>query len=570
MEELIGRKLGQYQIEAKIGSGGMASIFKAYQSSLERYVAIKVLPPSLASQNPIFTQRFQREAKSIARLHHPNILPVYDFGVDSDYTYIVMRYVMGAQTLGQIMSYSFNNERIIHFISQIANALTYSHQQGVIHRDVKPSNILLDGEWALLSDFGLARVEEAVSQLTDSGVGIGTPAYMSPEQARGEGVDYRTDIYSLGVIVYEMLTHTIPHNAPTSVGILMKRMTQPPPSPRTINPAISADVEQVILRALSVIPAARYEQATDYADDLKKAMLNGSYQTYPVILPDKKTITFDPASVVRSLAEENMPAPKKPYYLRRPVWLAGLAVGISLAVLAWWSSIFRPLLPPQNSTSPTALPAAVVPTPTLTPSLTSTSPPPPATATPSASPSPTSLPADTPAPVVVVVTATATNTPTSTPDVPTASRTATPSPTSGLTAGAFTLLNPVSLNQPTYGPTIFEWEWRGSLPPGFGFEVRVWREGEPPAGVHDAVLDNQAGRIEKVGENHYRLQVDIHQAAGVRQRTGEYLWTVVLVQISPDYADSGLQAEPARLRFEAGGGKGNDGDGGGSGGSGIS
>jgi hypothetical protein len=108
----------------------------------------------------------------------------------------------------------------------------------------------------------------------------------------------------------------------------------------------------------------------------------------------------------------------------------------------------------------------------------------------------------------------------------------------------------------------------GSVPPGFGFEVRVWREGEPPAGVHDAVLDNQTGRIEKVGENQYRLQVDIHQAAGVRERTGEYLWTVVLVQISPDYADSGLQAEPARLRFEAGG-KGNDGSGG-SGGSGIS
>jgi hypothetical protein len=130
------------------------------------------------------------------------------------------------------------------------------------------------------------------------------------------------------------------------------------------------------------------------------------------------------------------------------------------------------------------------------------------------------------------------------------------------------LLNPLSLNEPTYGPTTFEWEWQGSVPSGFGFEVRVWREGEPPAGVHDAVLDNNEGRIEKIGENRYRLQVDISQAAGVRERTGEYRWTVALVQISPTYADMGLQAEPGWLRYEAGGGKDGGGGNGGSGGSG--
>jgi hypothetical protein len=130
------------------------------------------------------------------------------------------------------------------------------------------------------------------------------------------------------------------------------------------------------------------------------------------------------------------------------------------------------------------------------------------------------------------------------------------------------LLNPVSLDVPTSGPTVFEWEWQGAVPSGYGFEVRVWREGESPAGVHDAVLDNTQGSIEKIGENRYRLQVDISQAAGVRKRSGEYLWTVALVQISPIYADFGLQAEPARLRYEAGGG--GDGGGGkdGSGGSG--
>jgi hypothetical protein len=135
-----------------------------------------------------------------------------------------------------------------------------------------------------------------------------------------------------------------------------------------------------------------------------------------------------------------------------------------------------------------------------------------------------------------------------------------------LPGGTFVLLNPLSLERPSYGPTTFEWEWSGPLPDGFGFEVRVWREGEPPAGVHDAVLDNRQGRIEKIGENRYRLQVDIRQAAGVRERTGEYLWTVALVQLSPTYADLGLQAEPARLRFEAGGGKGGGEDGGSPGG----
>ena len=143
------------------------------------------------------------------------------------------------------------------------------------------------------------------------------------------------------------------------------------------------------------------------------------------------------------------------------------------------------------------------------------------------------------------------------------------SPAPRLVEGTFLLLKPISLDEPTYGPTTFEWEWQGTVPPGYGFEVRVWREGEPPAGVHDAVLDNTQGRIEKIGENHYRLQVDISQAAGVRERSGEYLWTVALVQVSPTYADSGLQAEPGRLRFETSGGK--DGGGGkGSSGGGIS
>jgi serine/threonine protein kinase len=169
MDELVGQDLGPYQILAKIGQGGMAPIFKAYQPSLDRYVAVKVLLPSFAAKSDAFVKRFQREAKSIARLHHPNILPVYDFGIDRDYYYIAMRYVEGAQTLSSIISHSPSHERIFDLMSQVANALAYAHKNGVIHRDVKPSNILLDEGWALLSDFGLAKVAEPTTELTDSG-----------------------------------------------------------------------------------------------------------------------------------------------------------------------------------------------------------------------------------------------------------------------------------------------------------------------------------------------------------------------------------------------------------------
>lgn len=588
MEELIGQKLGQYQIETKIGSGGMAVIFKAYQPSLERYVAIKVLPPSLASKSPIFVQRFQREAKAVAQLHHPNIVPVYDFGLDRDYSYIVMRYVEGAQHLGQIMPFSLSWERISHLIDQVAGALTYAHQHGVIHRDVKPSNILLDGEWALLSDFGLAQVEEAASRLTDSGMSIGTPAYMSPEQARGENVSSSTDIYSLAVITYEMLTHTIPHNSPTPVGILMKRMTQPPASPRLVNPAISPGVEYVIMRALSLNLQDRYATALEYAAALTAALTNGTTPAFSTAPSDRATVTFNPDSITKSSLEKNSSDQTWPHRVRRPVWLVSITAGIILLALAWWGSqIFRRPTPPATS-APVLAAVAETPTPTdtLTPAPTPTptfTPLPPSPTSSPTVPSPTPTPSDTPllptaTPVpIVVATATATltstlpptPTPTPLPVLPTAPPAVILSPTSIPVNGAFLLLKPVSPNEPTYGPTTFEWEWQGPLPPGYGFEVRVWREGEPPAGVHNAVLDNTQGRIEKIGENRYRLQVDISQAAGVRQRGGEYLWTVVLVQVSPTYADSGLQAEPGRLRFEAGGKDGGGGqDGGGSGGSG--
>jgi serine/threonine protein kinase len=539
LEELVGKRLGQYRLKAVLGKGAMATVFKAYQPSLDRYVAIKVLPPSFAAESPAFAKRFQREAKAIARLYHPNIVPVYDFGIYRDYSYIVMRYVEDARSLSQVVSASLTTEQIIDLISQVASALAYAHAQGVIHRDVKPSNVLLDAGWALLSDFGLVKVHEVATQLTDVGKGMGTPAYMSPEQAQGDAVDHRTDIYALGVMLYEMLTGTLPHDAPTSLGIMLKRTTQPPLPPRALNPAISRSLEQVVLRSLAIHPADRYDTAEDFIAALKKALIAEIPEGAASESFDRKTIAFPFPSLARVAPQRDAFKAKLPGVLRNPFWLtiAGLCFAAGVLSLssgnAFWSAA-------SQATPTVALPPTATNTPTLLPTPTSINPPP---AT------------NTPIPITATFTPLPpTSTLTPTPPLPVAPPTATMTPTPPVLEGVLTLLKPLSLEEPSYGPTEFEWQWTGQdLPAEFGFEVRVWREGEPPVGAHDAVQDNQQGRIERLADGAYRLSINIRDAFGVRGRTSQYLWTVALVRISPTYADLGRQAEPAYLRFEAGG-----------------
>jgi serine/threonine protein kinase len=270
LKDLRGQTLGQYTIIEQIGAGGMATVFRAHQPSLNRNVALKILPPQIAEKEG-FTERFEREAQAIGNLHHPNILPVYDFGEDKGYGYIAMRYVPNAKTLGDWMKSQLAEKQILEFIRQIASALDYAHQAGIVHRDVKPSNILMDGEWVLLSDFGLAKLMASPSQLTGTGAGIGTPAYMSPEQAQGEAVDHRTDIYALGIILFEMLTGQIPHKAETPLATVVKRISEPAPSPRLLNPDIPHAVESVLLKVLAVKPAERFNRADDFAQALYDA-----------------------------------------------------------------------------------------------------------------------------------------------------------------------------------------------------------------------------------------------------------------------------------------------------------
>lgn len=270
MQELIGQNLGQYRIIEQIGQGGMAAVFKARQQGLERWVAVKVLPPYYAA-DPEFSRRFQREAQAIAQLEHPHILPVYDFGQQGPYTYLVMRYIEHSRTLSDVMRQAIPFKQAVLYLEQVAAALDHAHARGIIHRDVKPANILLSQDWVLLADFGLARIL-ASADITSTGFGSGSPAYMSPEQGSGQRLDARTDVYALGVIAYEMFTGQIPHLAESTQAMIYRRNHQPPPSLREIRPNIPLAVEQVIQTALAPDPARRYQGAGDFISTLHRVI----------------------------------------------------------------------------------------------------------------------------------------------------------------------------------------------------------------------------------------------------------------------------------------------------------
>ncbi|MGH2620766.1 MAG: protein kinase domain-containing protein, partial [Anaerolineales bacterium] len=271
MQGLIGQTLGGYRITAQIGKGGMATVFKAYQPSLDRYVAIKVLPPYYAEQDETFLKRFRQEAKAIASLRHPNILIVLDYGELERTTYLVMEFVETG-TLASVMGKPMAPARMAKIVGQVAGALHYAHQEGVVHRDIKPSNILLPKpDWPLLTDFGLAKIVGG-TQLTHSGTVSGTPAYMSPEQGRGEKVDHRSDIYSLGIVLYEMATGVVPFQAETPMAVIVKHIIDPLPLPRSKTPELSEGIERVILRALAKDPADRFQDVGQLAEALTTAV----------------------------------------------------------------------------------------------------------------------------------------------------------------------------------------------------------------------------------------------------------------------------------------------------------
>jgi len=267
-----GETVGAYKIIEQLGLGGMATVYKAYHVALERYVALKVLHPDL-NEDPTFAARFQREARVIAKLEHPNIVPVHDFAEYNKYLYLVMKFIDG-ETLGaRLKRAPLTSAEINDIVNAVGAALTYAHQQGILHRDVKPSNVLIAADGQIyLADFGLARITQAGESTLSSDAVLGTPQYISPEQAIGKkDLDEGTDIYSFGVMLYEMVVGRVPFIADTPFSIIHDHIYSPLPLPHTINPSVPLSVENVLLKALAKERANRYATVSEMVSAFKFA-----------------------------------------------------------------------------------------------------------------------------------------------------------------------------------------------------------------------------------------------------------------------------------------------------------
>ncbi len=271
---LTGRTLKRFKIVSEIGHGGMGIVYKAYQTDLDRVVALKMLPPEL-THDTSYVARFQQEARHAARLEHPHIVPMYDIGEMEGLHYIAMKYIEG-QTLKDVLQTGkpLPLHRVVEILAQVGEALTYAHEHGILHRDIKPSNIMIatDG-WVYLADFGLARDVAATTELTQAGTVMGTPEYMSPEQAQGlPSINHTTDIYALGVVLYEMLTGDLPFEAETPLAMLAARLVQEPRPLHTLRPDLPPDVAYVLVKALARRPEDRFSSVSAMIVALQQAV----------------------------------------------------------------------------------------------------------------------------------------------------------------------------------------------------------------------------------------------------------------------------------------------------------
>jgi len=325
-EELIGIVLGdgRYRIDVRIGSGGQGTVYRGTHLTLNMSIAIKVLPTYLA-QNETTRTRFAREAQRAATLRHPNIVTVLDYAHDDErgLYYIVSEFIDGTdlQKLLKASNVPMPVDRALGYLRQIASALQYAHERNIVHRDIKPGNVLIDrqDDRAVLCDFGLARMIEGEDmEVTSERTGMpGTPTYMSPEQCLGQGLDHRTDIYSLGIVAYEMLAGRNPFRGPhdTSESIKYKQVNQPPPPPRTVNPAIDPVIEAALLKALAKDPVDRFQAASDFVRALEGRV---AVEPPPLAFPEEDVTVLPPEppepEEVTVLPPEPRAAPRK----RRP------------------------------------------------------------------------------------------------------------------------------------------------------------------------------------------------------------------------------------------------------------
>jgi serine/threonine protein kinase/Tol biopolymer transport system component len=356
----VGESVGPYKITEYIAQGGMATIFRAYQPALDRSVALKAIHPALKGDR-VFVDRLKREAAIIAKLNHPNIVTVYDFAESDGIPYVVLQFIEG-KTLKDVLSEGrLSTSQILNIVRPVAEALAYAHEHGILHRDVKPSNILIDHEGQVyLTDFGLARLQQSNESTASQDMLIGSPQYLSPEQAKSEDVDVTTDIYSLGVVMYEMFTGRVPFQGDTPYATILAQIGNPPPLPRSIDPKIRPAIEQVLLRALAKDPKQRYASIREMLKALENAA-QGPREEEPFAPIVLKDYSSTPESKPLSLPQHKEAAQPKEK-LKRPPWLP-VAVGagvivvliVCLALAAIFLSQTNSLLAQRGTVAPTNL-----------------------------------------------------------------------------------------------------------------------------------------------------------------------------------------------------------------------
>lgn len=371
MLNLVGKSLGRYQILERLGEGGMAIVYKAYDTRLEKDVAVKVirtenLAPSILERS---LKRFEREAKSLAKLTHANIVNILDYGEYEGKPYLVMPYLQGGTLKQKLQGKPIQYQEAAKLLIPIAKALAYAHQQGMVHRDVKPANILIthSGD-PMLTDFGIAKIidDEATMDLTGTSAAIGTPEYMAPEQITSKTADHRADIYSLGVVFYEMVTGRKPYIADTPMAVLFKHASEPLPRPKKFVSSIPDEVEQILIKALAKKPQDRYYDALVFANAMEYALTNAGGRN--VISPLKKTTPADPyaTATLSTIERTSTAAPKRqtipntkdknPY--SKLLWgMGGMGICIGLGLILLVISLYRGNLPTMEK--PGQTPAAI-------------------------------------------------------------------------------------------------------------------------------------------------------------------------------------------------------------------